>query len=309
MIRRVLVRTLQVPFILLAVYTLTFLLVVGVPGNPFEQGAGRALSPVVEQGLRQRYGMEDNVRFYLRYLGRAIRGDLGQSLYYDNWTCNEIIAAGLPVSAMIGLSALLLAVAGGVGLGTLGAVHRGGPADVLALGLSVVGVCVPAFVTGAVLLVLFSVAIPVLPVGTWGSATDVLRPAAALSLVPMAYIARLTRLGMIEALASDYVRTARAKGLPERTVVLRHALRNALLPVVQYLGPAAASAMTGSFVVERVFNVPGLGVHFVNSVLNRDQMLILATVLVYAALIVFLNLACDVVSTLLDPRAATAGAP
>ena len=299
--RLILWRLLQFPLIIWAVYTLTFIMVIAVPGNPFERG-GRKMNPAVEQSLRRRYGMDDNWHFYVSYLGRFLRGDLGQSLKYESWSCNEIIGAGLPVSMTVGAAAILIALVGGLTLGTAGAVYRRTAIDTLSLGVAVAGVSIPTFVIGAALLVLFSVTWRVLPVGTWESPIDLLRPALALSLVPMAYITRLTRLGMLEALASDYIRTARAKGLSPTRVVLRHALPNACLPVLSYLGPAAASAMTGSFVVERVFNVPGLGVHFVNSVLNRDQMLILATVLVYSTMIVALNLVVDIAYRLIDPR-------
>ena len=206
----------------------------------------------------------------------------------------------------VGGAAILIALAGGLLLGTAGAVYRRTWIDYFSLAVAVIGISVPTFVIGAVLLVLFSVTWRLLPVGTWESPIDLLRPALALSLVPMAYITRLTRLGMIEIMSSDYIRTARAKGLSPARVIFRHALPNAFLPVLSYLGPATASAMTGSFVVERVFNVPGLGVHFVNSVLNRDQMLILATVLVYSSLIVAMNLLVDIAYRLLDPRMAEA---
>jgi len=300
--RRLLSRLLQVPLVLFVIYTLTFVMVVAVPGNPFQREGSRALPPLLEQALRQRYGMDDNWTFYFRYLDRILHGDLGESLQYENWSCNEIIAASLPVSAAIGLAAVLIALVAGVGLGSLAALHRGGAFDFAALGLAVLSISIPAFVVGAGLLILFSVVFPLLPVGTWGGPLDLLRPAVTLSLVPMAYILRLTRLSMSEVLDSDYIRTARAKGLAESAIIWRHALRNALLPVMSYLGPAAAAAMTGSFVVERVFNVPGLGIHFVNGVLNRDQMLILATVLVYSALLVILNFAVDVATGLIDPR-------
>jgi oligopeptide transport system permease protein len=308
LIRRIISRTLQVPLILWAIYTVTFLMVVAAPGNPFQREGGRQLPPAVEESLRRRYGMEDNLSFYFRYLGRVVRGDFGDSLQYDNWSCNEIIAAGLPVSAAIGLAAMLLALVGGLVLGVLGAVRRHGWVDYLSLAVAILGVSVPTFVVGALLLIIFSVTIPILPAGSWQSPIDVLRPALALSLIPMAYITRLTRLGMIEVLRSDYIRTARAKGLSESNVIWRHALRNAVLPVVSYLGPATAMAMTGSFVVERVFNVPGLGIHFVNSVLNRDQMLILSVVLVYSALIIVFNLLIDIAYVLLDPRIESKGA-
>jgi oligopeptide transport system permease protein len=294
-------RVIQVPLVLWLIYTATFLMVVAVPGNPF-QGAGRTLSPAVEESLRRRYGMEDNLGFYFRYLGGVLQGDLGQSLQYESWTCNEIIADSLPVSVTVGGAAILIALAGGLLLGTLGAVYRGSWIDSVATAVAVIGISVPTFVIGAALLVLFSVTWPILPAGTWERPVDLVRPALALSLVPMAYITRLTRLGLIDVMGADFIRTARAKGLSERQVILRHALPNALLPVLSYLGPATAAAMTGSFVVERVFNVPGLGVHFVNSVLNRDQMLILATVLVYSTMIVAFNLVVDLAYRLLDPR-------
>lgn len=305
MIRLILRRLLQFPLILWAIYTITFIMVIAVPGNPF-QAAGRKLNPATESALRRRYGMDDNWRFYASYLGRFVQGDLGQSIQYESWTCNEIIGASLPVSMAVGGAAILIALTGGLLLGTAGAIYRRTIIDYASLAIAVIGISVPTFVIGAILLVMFSVTWRLLPVGTWERPIDLLRPALALSLVPMAYITRLTRLGMIEVLSSDYIRTARAKGLSPSRVIFRHALPNTFLPVLSYLGPATAAAMTGSFVVERVFNVPGLGVHFVNSVLNRDQMLILATVLVYSSLIVAMNLLVDIAYRLLDPRMAEA---
>lgn len=302
MLNRIARRALQIPLVLLAIYTVTFVMVVSVPGNPFQREGGRALPPVLEQALRQRYGMENNWTFYWRYLGRVVRGDLGESLQYDNWSCNEIIAASLPVSAAIGLAAILMALVLGTLLGATAAVRRGRLLDLAATGVAVLGVSTPAFVVAAVLLIGFSVTVPVLSAGTWDSPLDLLRPAAALALAPVAYILRLTRQSMAEVLESDFIRTARAKGLSQSAVIWRHALRNGLLPTLSYLGPATAAAMTGSFVVERVFNVPGLGMHFVNSVLNRDQMLILATVLVYSTLLVVFNVLIDFAYGLIDPR-------
>lgn len=306
MLRRAVSRLLQSALVLLAVYTLTFLMVVAAPGNPFQRSTGRALPAVVEQGLRQRYGMDSNLRFYFDYLARVLRGDLGLSLEYRNWTCNQIIADALPVSVTVGLAAIVIATLAGVALGVAAAVFKDRWPDRIALTLAAFGVSVPAFVTGSLLLILFSVIWPVFPAGRWESPIDVLRPALTLSLLPLAYIARLTRSSMLEALRADYIRTARAKGLSERAVILRHALPNALLPVLSYVGPAAAWTMTGSFVVERVFNVPGLGVHFVNGVLNRDQMLVLAIVLVYATMIVAFNMLVDIAYAWLDPRIAEA---
>jgi len=307
-LNRITRRALQVPIVLLAIYTVTFVMVVSVPGNPFQREGSRALPPMLEQALRQRYGMENNWTFYWRYLGRVLQGDLGESLQYDNWSCSEIIAAGLPVSAAIGLAAILIALVFGTLLGAIAALHRGRLVDLVATSIAVLGVSTPAFVIAAVLLIGFSVTVPVLSAGTWDSPLDLLRPAVALALAPLAYILRLTRQSMAEVLVSDFIRTARAKGLSQAAVIWRHALRNGLLPTLSYLGPAAAAAMTGSFIVERVFNVPGLGTHFVNSVLNRDQMLILATVLVYSTMLVVFNLLVDLAYGLIDPRIQSKGA-
>ncbi|MCK6484202.1 MAG: ABC transporter permease [Phycisphaerae bacterium] len=299
---RVATRLLQSLIVLFTVYTVTFVMIVAVPGNPFQREGARALAPDVERGLRERYGMQSNVRFYVDYLRRVMHGDLGVSLEYRNWTCNQIIADALPVSMAIGAVAIAVAALAGVTLGAASAVRPGGWIDLAAMGLAALAVSIPTFVVAAVLLVLFSVTWPMLPAGQWSGPLDLIRPAVALSLVPMAYVTRLTRSGMIEAMSADYVRTARAKGLSERHVVWRHALPNALLPVVNYLGPAAAWTMTGSFVVERVFNIPGLGTHFVNGVLNRDQMLVLAVVLVFSTIILLFNLLVDLACAWLDPR-------
>lgn len=306
MTRWLLVRLAQVPIVLLATYSLTFVMVVAVPGNPFQRGGTRTLSPVVVDALKQRYGMQDNWTFYWRYLAGLCRGDLGQSIQYPNWTCNEIIAASLPVSATVGLVAVAFALGGGVVLGSASALRPRGPLDRVASLLAVIGASLPAFVVASGLLVLFSSIWHLLPVGRWGRPSDVLRPALALSFLPLAYVTRLTRTTLLEVLSADFIRTARAKGLSPAAVLTRHALPHALLPVVQYLAPACAAALTGSFVVERVFNVPGLGVHFVNAILNRDQMLILATVMVYATLLVLLNTAADLLVALIDPRVAAA---
>lgn len=302
MTHRIIWRLVQTPLILWAVYTITFLMVVTVPGNPFEHEGGRNLPKLIEMGLRQRYGMQDNWHFYWRYLYHAVQGDLGVSLHYRDWTCNQIITHSLPVSAALGAAALLLALTGGVGLGIVGAVRRHSLWDHMALGVAVIGISIPTFVIGGGLLILLGVLLPIFPVGGWGSPAQMVLPALTLSLPFMAYIARLTRLGMIDVLTSDFIRTARAKGLPERRIIFKHALRVAFMPVLSFLGPAAAAVLTGSFVVEKVFNVPGLGLHFVNGVINRDQMLILAVVTVYSSLIVVFNLLVDIAYTWLDPR-------
>jgi ABC-type dipeptide/oligopeptide/nickel transport system permease component len=190
----------------------------------------------------------------------------------------------------------------GVAIGTLAAVRRGGFTDWLGMSLTLLGISLPSFVSAAVLLILFTGKFHWFPVGGWGGFSQMVLPGLALSLAPMAYIVRLTRVSMLDVLGADYVRTARAKGLSRSLVVWKHCLRNAFLPVLSYLGPAAAATLTGSFVVEKVFNIPGLGQHFVNSVLNRDQTLILGTVMVYSALLLLFNLLVDIGYAFVDPR-------
>ncbi|MBX3357795.1 MAG: ABC transporter permease [Phycisphaeraceae bacterium] len=311
-------RLLALPLILAAVYTITLILAWSVPGNPLERPEGRRPPPEVIEMMQKQYNLDSFWGFYrsylanasgASYLARAAAGgprggpvfDLGPSLNYPDWTVNEIIGSSLPVSMSLGAGAILIALVLGVGVGVVGAVRPGSAADHATLALSLIGISVPTFVVGTVLLLVFCVWIPLFPVANWGPRAAVL-PALTLSLPFAAYIARLTRLGMIEALSSDFIRTARAKGLPESRVVLRHALKNALLPVLSFLGPAAAGAMTGSFVVEKVFSVPGMGQHFVNAVLNKDLFLIIGVVLVYAVMLILFNLIVDVLYRWVDPR-------
>ena len=225
-------------------------------------------------------------------------------MQYKEWSVNDIIKASLPVSVVLGMFAMSVATVVGIGVGTLAAVRRGGPLDWTSLTLALVGISIPSFVFAALLLMLSATG-PlqgVFAVGRFSKPVDVLLPGLALSLAPMAYIARLTRVSMLDILSSDFVRTARAKGLSRSWIVWKHCLKNAILPVLSYLGPAAAATLTGSFVVEKVFNIKGLGEHFVNSVLNRDQTLILGVVLVYSAFVLGFNLLVDVAYGLVDPR-------
>lgn len=309
---RLIGRLLLCPVLLWAIYSLTFVMAVKIPGNPFTQ-TERNILPEVQRAIEARYRADDNGRFYWDYLkglfnpveawrGRRPLIDLGPSWQYGDWTCNQIVSAALPVSAGLGLLAMLLATAVGVPAGVLSAVHRNSWFDYLCVGLALVGVSLPTFVTGTAVLIGLAVGLGWFPVGGWGRLSQLPLPALTLSLPFMAYIARLTRLGMLEVLSSDYIRTARAKGLSERQVIWKHALKNAFLPVLSFLGPAMALALTGSFVVESIFNVPGLGRHFVDSILNRDRGMILATVLVYSAVIVVFNLAVDAAYHLVDPR-------
>jgi len=311
LIRRIII----CPVLLWVIYSVTFLMVVTVPGNPFQQGQ-RNLHPDLERAIMAQYHADDNWVFYYRYMSglfepiKAIRGegplvDLGPSWQYRDWNCNQIIGASLRVSVALGLAALLIAVLIGVPVGVLSAVKRNSWLDYTSLGLVLIGISLPGFIVGISLLIVFGIWLEAFPVGGWGSLAQIPLPAFTLSLPFMAYIARLTRLGMLDVLASDYVRTARAKGLSERAVIWKHALKNAFLPVLSYLGPAAAAALTGSFVVETIFNIPGIGQHFVNGVLNRDRGMILGTVLVYSAVIVVFNLIVDMVYAMVDPRIKT----
>lgn len=283
------------------VYTVTFLMVVTIPGNPLQQGE-RTIPPEAEAALRVRYNMDNNWAYFRQFAAGALRLDFGPTYMYPDWTCNQIIRQSLPVSFSLGLSAVVIALVVGVPLGVLAALKRDGWTDIFAQGVVMLGISIPSFVTGTVLLAVVAVHFGVAPIGGWGTLWHVPLPAVALALPLIAYIARLTRSSMMEVLGQDFVRTAVAKGLSRRAVLLRHALPVALLPVVSYLGPATAQAMTGAFVVEKVFAIPGLGQHFVNAALNRDVGLILATVLVFATLLVILNIVVDVVYLLLDPR-------
>ena len=310
--RHIVTRLILYPVLLWVIYTITFLMAVAIPGNPFTMSE-RNLSPDVQRAVMAQYRADDNWAFYWDYLAQlfqplqALRSqgpliDLGPSWQYRDWSCNQIIAAALPVSVGLGLTAVFLAVVLGVPIGVFSAVKRHSWFDYTSLGLVLIGISLPTFVTGTALLIIFTVLLGWLPVGGWGSLSHLWLPAFTLSLPFMAYIARLTRLGMLDVLDSDFVRTARAKGLSERQVIWKHCLKNAFLPVLSYLGPAAAMALTGSFVIESIFNIPGLGRHFVNSVLNRDRGMIISTVLVFSAVIICFNLLVDLTYALLDPR-------
>jgi oligopeptide transport system permease protein len=309
----VLRRLLQLPFILLVIYTITFLLAWWIPGNPLERGEGRRPPEEIVQAMRAQYKLDNPWHFYWDYLGK-LSGvswaagkhdrpfDFGPSLTHENWTVNEILASGVPVSMTLGFAAIVLACAIGLVTGVVGAIRPNSWLDGMTLMIALIGVSLPVFVVGTALLVLLAVWLKWLPIGGWGGVSYVILPAATLSLPFAAYIARLTRYGMIEQLGMDYIRTARAKGLPEHRVVLGHALKNAFLPVLSYLGPAAAAAMTGSFVVERVFAVPGIGQHFVDAVLSKDLTLIMGVVLTYSSVLIVFNLIVDVLYGWIDPR-------
>lgn len=287
--------------LLLGIVVASFLFMRLAPGGPFD--SERALPPQVRANLEARYGLDQPLHVQLgRYVAGLAQGDLGPSFKYDGWSVREIIAQALPVSLTLGAVALAFSLLVGIPLGTLAALRRNRWPDHAAMAVALVGICVPNFVLGPLLILLFVFGLGWLPVGGYGSFEQLLLPGITLGAVRAAYIARLMRAGMLEVVEQDFVRTARAKGLPERIVVAKHAFRLGVAPVVSYLGPAVASILVGSVVVEKIFSVPGLGSFFVNSALNRDYTLAMGTVLLYSTLLIALNLLVDLVHAWLDPR-------
>lgn len=286
---------------LLAIVVLSFLMMRAVPGGPFDQE--RALHPAVKQALEKKYHMDEPTWLQcLRYVGDLARGDLGPSLRRPGQTVNEILAQAFPRSAILGTLALLLALLLGGVAGVYAALHHNTARDNVAMGLVMIGVSIPSMVLAPLLVTFFALTLHWFPTSGWGTPWHLVLPAVALGLAYAARIARLARAGMLEVLRQDYIRTARAKGLPERVVIGRHALRLGLSPLVSYLGPAAAGILTGSFIVEQIFDIPGMGHYFVSSAAERDYTLALGTVIVYSALLIVLNLIVDVAQALLDPR-------
>jgi oligopeptide transport system permease protein len=300
MTRFLLYRLIQFPLVLAAIYLATFFLVWVAPGSPFE--GEKKLSPVVAAELKSQYHADTPLHFLEYYPLNMLKGDFGPSMSYQGWSVGSVMKSSLPISITLGLFGLTIAVLAGCTLGTLAAVRRGGVIDLLSVVSTLVGVSLPGFVSAGLLLAIFSDNLHWFPAGGWGGLRHLALPALALSLAPLAYIAQLTRVSMLEVLGEDYIRTARAKGLSRSVVIWRHGFRNAILPVFTYLGPAAAGALTGSFVIEYVFNIPGLGQHFVAGVKNRDQTLILGTVMVYSFFLLGLNLLVDLGYAFVDPR-------
>ncbi|HEX3848727.1 MAG TPA: ABC transporter permease subunit [Steroidobacteraceae bacterium] len=288
---------------LLAVVTIAFFLVHAAPGGPFDQE--QALTPEIQANLQRAYGLDRPMwAQYTRYVAGLVHGDFGPSFKYKDFSVTELIAEGLPVTLEIGTLAMALALAIGVPLGTWTALRRDSPADHAAMAFSVAGVAIPSFVVLPFLGLVFGIRLHWLPVAGWEplSPRHLLLPVVALTLPPLAVIMRLTRANMLEVLRSPYIRTARAKGLPLRSILLRHALRPALLPVASYLAPAAASIMTGSLVVESIAGLPGIGRYMVQGALNRDYTLVLGMVVIYSTLLIVLGLLVDLLYAWLDPR-------
>jgi len=288
---------------LFLVVTAAFFMMRAAPGSPFDMD--RKLSPEIERNVREQYGMNKPLpQQYLDYVGGVLRGDLGPSLKYRDKTVLQILKENYPVSLKLGLSAILIASVVGVSLGVLAAMRQNRTVDHAVMTVAILGVCIPTFVTAPLLVLALASKLGWLPTAGWnnGALPNLVLPVTVLALPQVAIISRLTRAGMIEVLHSNYVRTARAKGLPERRIVTRHALRAAILPLVSYLGPACAGLLTGSLVVERIFNLPGLGKFFVISALQRDYTVVMGMVILYAGLILTLNLVADLLYAVLDPR-------
>ncbi len=313
MLRLILSRLIQLPLILFVILVVTFTMAWILPGDPFTADKAKQPPEAVQRAMKARYNMDKGATvFFVGYLnGVVTRGDFGESTKSPGRKVSAILREGLPVSAALGLTAIAISLLLGTAAGVLGALKPRSFMDVSSLVVSLIGISLPSFVTGALLLAvgasltrlyLPGLTFTHLPLGGWNGVSSMILPAIALGLAPAAYVARLIRLGLADIMSSDYIRTARAKGLSHQQALFKHALKVAYLPVLSFLGPAAASVMTGSFVVEKIFNIPGIGQEFVYAVQNKDQMVILGVVLVFATLLIVFNLLVDLAYAWVDPR-------
>jgi oligopeptide transport system permease protein len=271
------------------------------PGSFYD--SEKKLPPAIEKNIREKYWLDKP--WYMQYgrmISNVVRGDFGYSLKYEGQTVNEILLRSVPISATIGILAYLLAFIIGVAAGTTAALKQNSAYDYASMAISMLGISIPNFVLGPILILVFALWLYILPPARWGGITNIILPVFTLSAVYTAYIARLTRAGMLEVLRSDYIRTARAKGLDEKTVLWRHALRGGLMPVVSYTGPALAALLAGTVVVEKVFAMPGLGNYFIQSIFNRDETLTLGIVAFFSIMVLVFNLLVDIAYAYLDPR-------
>lgn len=283
------------------IITLTFMLMSAIPGDPFTSDA-RVPEQVLEN-LRDHYGLNDPIMVqYLKYLKGAILLDFGPSIKWNNQTVNELIATGFPVSAILGLQALAIAIFFGILLGIIAAFNHNKSFDYMAMIIAILGLSVPSFIFATILINFFAIKLQWFPVATWGTWQHSILPSIALAVAPMAYIARLTRSSILEVLSMDYIQTALAKGVTGYRFIIVHVLRNALIPVVTILGPITATILTGSFVIEQIFGIPGLGKYFVEGISDRDYPLILGTSFFYSAILVFFVILVDIAYGIIDPR-------
>ena len=301
MLRFVARRLLQMIPVLFIIATMTFFMLRLAPGGPFD--SEKTVTPEIRKNLEVYYGLNKPLyRQYYDYLANVVKGDLGPSFKYPNRTVNELIGESFPISAELGFWSLLVALAVGLPAGIISSLRPNTAMDYIPNSLAMAGICVPNFVLGPLLVLIFALTLGWARVSGWDEPIDRVLPALTLGAAYAAYIARLTRGGMLEIFSQDFIRTARAKGASPSRIILKHAMRGGLLPVVSYLGPAVAGLITGSFVVETIFQIPGLGRYFVNAAFNRDYTMVLGAVLFYGALIVVFNLIVDVALVWMNPR-------
>jgi oligopeptide transport system permease protein len=288
---------------MLVLVTATFFLMHAVPGSPFSPGEQRNVPPKVLENLRSKYGLDLPVwKQYLNYMDNLFHGNLGYSFKKLNYTVNELITSGFPASAVVGALAILFALAVGIPLGITSALKRGGWMDWFSMILATVGISMPIFIIAILLMFVFSMKLQILPIYGYGTASHLVIPVICLAFSPIAYITRLMRSSMLEVLRQDYIRSTRARGVPELMVIAKHGVRNSILPVVTYIGPLIAILLTGSFVVERLFMIPGIGRYFVTAVSERDYSVILGITIFYGAFIMLCTLLVDVAYAIIDPR-------
>lgn len=286
---------------LFLITTITFFLMHSIPGDPFLQD--KAIPEEILQSLRRHYGLDQPLFIqYLKYLKGVVTGNLGPSFKYEGRTVTEIISDGFPISLMLGLEALCIALFAGITLGSFAALKQRKWQDHTAMILAVFWISVPSFILATFLQYIFSMKLSLLPVARWGTFSHTILPACSLAALPTAVIARMTRANMVEVLRQDFVLTARSKGLTPFAIIVKHVLRNSLLPVLTYLGPLTAAILTGSFAVEKIFGIPGLGQWFVTSIMNRDYTVIMGVTVFYSALLIFWIFIIDLLYTFIDPR-------
>jgi oligopeptide transport system permease protein len=297
----ILKRLLSSVLVLLAIITITFLLMHAIPGGPFT--SERNVPPAVLKNIEARYRLNDPLwKQYVDYLKHLCRFDLGPSFQYEGRTVNDIIAESFPISFKLGITSIAVAVAVGIPAGSVAALKQNRWQDYATMLLATLGVSIPSFVLATLLIYFFAIKLSLLPVALWDGPSYMILPVLALAGQPMAFIARLSRSSMLEVFSQDYIRTARAKGLSQTAILYRHALKNALIPIVTYLGPMSAAILTGSFIIETIFAIPGLGRHFVTSIYNRDYTVVLGVTIFYSILLISLNLTVDLLYPLIDPR-------
>jgi peptide/nickel transport system permease protein len=284
------------------VVTLTFILMHSIPGDPFSENSDQISEQVLEN-MRAKYNLDKPLHiqyvYYLKSLGQL---DLGSSIKSETRTVSSIISSGISASAILGLQAILIAIFFGLIFGTIAALNRNRWSDHLAMTLAVVGVAIPSFIVAPILINIFAIKIPIFPVATWGTWMHSVLPSVALALSPLAIITRFFRTSMIDVMNENFIRTVEAKGFPRYLIVIKHAIRNAILPIVTFIGPLTANLLTGTFVVERIFAIPGMGKYFVDSIFNRDYPVIMGMTIFYSAVLVIILFLVDLAYTAIDPR-------